>query len=40
MALATPVIDLDLLIEQTRNANHVPFESIPSVEGATFHLCG
>ncbi len=40
MALATPVIDLDLLIEQTRNVNHVPFEIIPGIEGATFHLGG
>ncbi len=31
---------LDALIEETRNANHVPFEIISGVEGAVFHLGG
>ncbi len=31
---------LDSLFEETRNASKVPFEIIPGVEGATFHLGG
>ena len=31
---------LDRLFEETRNANNVPFEIIPGVEGASFHLGG